>query len=313
MTQLRHVCDKKAGHGAGAGGGSGVLLARVPRRLCRARVLAQPGLAAERRAVPRRGRLLHEPRFGHGSGARRGGRRRFRRLQSRGGGARGRVRLEQGRCGHHLRGAHEGCGRATGARAGSGARRTGGRHRVDGEGGGAAAPRGQAALRRAAEPRACRAIRWATCGGWRTCSANTAATPTRRPGPRPASTPPRSGCSPSSTGGCPCAPTSARGPGRTSSSSAAEARLSARGLVADGAFTAEGRALREEVEVATDAQCAVILDALGDSVRCAAGHPHPVGRRAPRRRCVPPAGPARPGPGSLTLSRAVGARCPRRA
>jgi hypothetical protein len=46
---------------------------------------------------------------------------------------------------------------------------------------------------------------------------------------------------------------------------AAEARLSTRGLVADGAFTAEGRALREEVEVATDAQCAVILDALGDS------------------------------------------------
>jgi hypothetical protein len=33
----------------------------------------------------------------------------------------------------------------------------------------------------------------------------------------------------------------------------AEDRLSARGLVADGAFTAEGRALREAVEVATDA------------------------------------------------------------
>jgi hypothetical protein len=46
--------------------------------------------------------------------------------------------------------------------------------------------------------------------------------------------------------------------------SAAEVRLSARGLVTDGAFTAEGRALREAVEVATDAQCAVILDALGD-------------------------------------------------
>ena len=47
---------------------------------------------------------------------------------------------------------------------------------------------------------------------------------------------------------------------------AAEASLSERGLVVDGAFTAEGRALRESVEVATDAQCAVILDALGDSV-----------------------------------------------
>ena len=45
---------------------------------------------------------------------------------------------------------------------------------------------------------------------------------------------------------------------------AAEARLAARGLIADGAFTAEGRALREAVEVATDAQCAGVLDALGD-------------------------------------------------
>lgn len=46
---------------------------------------------------------------------------------------------------------------------------------------------------------------------------------------------------------------------------AAEARLSDRGLVAEGAFTVEGRALRESVEVATDAQCDVIVDALGSS------------------------------------------------
>jgi helix-turn-helix protein len=45
---------------------------------------------------------------------------------------------------------------------------------------------------------------------------------------------------------------------------AAEARLEARGLVAGGAFTDEGRALRESVETATDAQCAVMVDALGD-------------------------------------------------
>jgi hypothetical protein len=45
---------------------------------------------------------------------------------------------------------------------------------------------------------------------------------------------------------------------------AAEARLAARGLIADGAFTAEGRDLREEVEVVTDAQCAGVLDELGD-------------------------------------------------
>jgi hypothetical protein len=46
---------------------------------------------------------------------------------------------------------------------------------------------------------------------------------------------------------------------------AAEARLSDRGLVADGAFTVEGRARRESVEVATDAQCEPVLRALGDA------------------------------------------------
>ena len=58
---------------------------------------------------------------------------------------------------------------------------------------------------------------------------------------------------------------------------AAEDRLSERGLLADGAFTDEGRALRESVEVATDVQCAVILDALGNALRRAARRPHPVG------------------------------------
>ncbi|HET6875537.1 MAG TPA: hypothetical protein VFH70_12195 [Acidimicrobiales bacterium] len=41
-------------------------------------------------------------------------------------------------------------------------------------------------------------------------------------------------------------------------------RLTARGLVSDGAFTAEGRAAREAVEEATDRQCQPIIDALGD-------------------------------------------------
>jgi hypothetical protein len=45
---------------------------------------------------------------------------------------------------------------------------------------------------------------------------------------------------------------------------AAEARLVARGLLADGALTDDGRALRESIEVATDAQCTPMLDALGD-------------------------------------------------
>jgi hypothetical protein len=45
---------------------------------------------------------------------------------------------------------------------------------------------------------------------------------------------------------------------------AAEGRLVERGLLADGALTEDGRALREAIEAATDAQCTPILDALGD-------------------------------------------------
>jgi len=47
---------------------------------------------------------------------------------------------------------------------------------------------------------------------------------------------------------------------------AAEERLAARGLVADGGFTDAGRAEREAVEVATDAGCRPITDRLGDDV-----------------------------------------------
>ncbi|MBA2282494.1 MAG: hypothetical protein H0W25_14885 [Acidimicrobiia bacterium] len=47
---------------------------------------------------------------------------------------------------------------------------------------------------------------------------------------------------------------------------AAEERLVARGLVADGGLTDAGRAAREAVEVSTDAQCRPIVDALGDDL-----------------------------------------------
>jgi hypothetical protein len=47
---------------------------------------------------------------------------------------------------------------------------------------------------------------------------------------------------------------------------AAEERLRSRGLLADGALTDEGRRQREAVEVATDAQCQPIVDALGDDL-----------------------------------------------
>ena len=45
---------------------------------------------------------------------------------------------------------------------------------------------------------------------------------------------------------------------------AAEARLVARGLLADGALTDAGRTRRESIEAATDVQCRPMLDALGD-------------------------------------------------
>jgi hypothetical protein len=47
---------------------------------------------------------------------------------------------------------------------------------------------------------------------------------------------------------------------------AAEARLESRGLMAGGLLTALGRALREQVERETDAQCAPIVTALGDEL-----------------------------------------------
>lgn len=46
---------------------------------------------------------------------------------------------------------------------------------------------------------------------------------------------------------------------------AAESRVRARGLVADDGLTPAGRDAREAVEVATDAQCRPIVDALGES------------------------------------------------
>ena len=47
---------------------------------------------------------------------------------------------------------------------------------------------------------------------------------------------------------------------------AAQERLRARGLIDDEGFTAAGRAAREAVEDATDAQCQPIIDALGDDL-----------------------------------------------
>jgi hypothetical protein len=46
----------------------------------------------------------------------------------------------------------------------------------------------------------------------------------------------------------------------------AEARLIARGLMADGALTEEGRTVREGIERATDVQCKPMVAALGDGI-----------------------------------------------
>jgi hypothetical protein len=68
---------------------------------------------------------------------------------------------------------------------------------------------------------------------------------------------------------------------------AAQERLAARGLIAGDVLTEAGRELRESIEGATDAQCAVIIEALadgtgkliailapwGDAIRAAGGYP----------------------------------------
>ena len=71
----------------------------------------------------------------------------------------------------------------------------------------------------------------------------------------------------------------------------AEARLVERGLVADGSLTGPGRALRESVEVATDAQCQAMVDALGDSFDELVDALKPWGRALRDAGGYPPQGP----------------------
>jgi hypothetical protein len=72
---------------------------------------------------------------------------------------------------------------------------------------------------------------------------------------------------------------------------AAEARLVARGLVANGALTDAGRALREAVEMATDAPCVVIVNSLGDGVDELLDLLTPWGRAIREAGGYPPQGP----------------------
>jgi hypothetical protein len=72
---------------------------------------------------------------------------------------------------------------------------------------------------------------------------------------------------------------------------AAEARLVARDLVANGAFTDKGRALRDAVEAATDDQCAPILEALGGDLDELIGILGPWGAAIRAAGGYPPQGP----------------------
>ena len=71
----------------------------------------------------------------------------------------------------------------------------------------------------------------------------------------------------------------------------AETRLEARGLVTEGGLTDDGRALRESVEVATDAQCEVMVDALGDRFDDLIEVLKPWGRALREAGGYPPQGP----------------------
>ena len=72
---------------------------------------------------------------------------------------------------------------------------------------------------------------------------------------------------------------------------AAEERLVARGLLRDGQFTDEGRALRERIECDTDRLCAPALDVLGDDLDELLGILHPWGTAIREARGYPGGGP----------------------
>lgn len=72
---------------------------------------------------------------------------------------------------------------------------------------------------------------------------------------------------------------------------AAEERLQSRGLIADGGFTPAGRAAREAVETATDAQMRPVLDALGDDLDELCSLLEPWGAAVRAAKGYPAAGP----------------------
>ncbi len=72
---------------------------------------------------------------------------------------------------------------------------------------------------------------------------------------------------------------------------AAQARLEQRGLIAADALSDEGRAVRESIERATDAQCAAITEALGERTEDLIGILTPWGEAIRAAGGYPPKGP----------------------
>ncbi len=72
---------------------------------------------------------------------------------------------------------------------------------------------------------------------------------------------------------------------------AAQARLADRGLIEGDAFSAAGRALRESIEAATDAQCAAIVETLGERTGELIGLLEPWGAAIRAAGGYPPQGP----------------------
>jgi hypothetical protein len=72
---------------------------------------------------------------------------------------------------------------------------------------------------------------------------------------------------------------------------AAEARLTDRGLVADGQFTPQGRTVREDVERATDRQCRPVIEELGDDLDELLGILRPWGQAIRDAHGYPASGP----------------------
>ena len=274
---------------------------RVPRRLRRRSGFGpSPVSTRQRRRRARRRRPTSRSRGSViGPGARRGGRRRPSRCSTRRSSSpRSTYGWTPDRRGHDLRGPHRRAPPASSIRIlGPEPDGLGAGHRAAARGHRAAAPRGPAALRRAAVARPARRPDGRRLAPGRPAARVPGRRPHRRLDARPASTPPRSACSPSCTGACRCAPTSAPGRGADDELDAAEERLRVR----EACSTATGLTDAGPGRAGGGRGGHRPADARRRST-AAGRRPGPAARRAdavgygdPRRRRLPAVGPPRAG------------------